>query len=89
MVKFGVAPAIVEEEIIDSIRKRVHNGAVFLPPLASFESGQIIRINHGPFHGLEAIFEQNRTEWDPTSFTSYETMALQGRMVIGCKCVVL
>ena len=30
----------------------------FLPPSVSLQSGQIIRINKGPFHGFEAIFEQ-------------------------------
>jgi transcriptional antiterminator RfaH len=88
IVKFGTAPAVVEEEIIDSIRERVHNGIVFPPPLASLESGQIIRINKGPFHGCEAIFEQELNGRQRVALLM-KTVAFQGRMVIDRDCVVL
>jgi hypothetical protein len=57
VVNFGMGPAVVEEEIIDSIKERVHNGFI-LPPSASLESGQIFRIHKRPFHGFEVIFDQ-------------------------------
>ncbi|GJL70266.1 MAG: transcription antitermination protein RfaH [Nitrospirales bacterium] len=88
IVKFGAAPAIVEEEIIDSIRRRVHNGGVFPPPLTSFESGQIIRINQGPFYGLEAIFEEELNGTQRVALLM-KTVAFQGRMVISRNRVVL
>lgn len=88
IVMLGTAPAVVEEEIIDSIRERVHNGIVFPPPSASLESGQVIFINKGPFHGFEAIFEQ---ELNGTQRIAHlrKTVAFPSRMVIDCDCVVL
>ncbi|MDH5698951.1 MAG: hypothetical protein OEZ41_03205 [Nitrospirota bacterium] len=88
VVKFGAAPAVVEEEIIDSIRERVHNGFVLPPPSASLESGQIVRINKGPFHGVEAIFEQALNGTQRVALLM-KTVAFQGRMVIDRNCVGL
>ncbi|GJL60496.1 MAG: transcription antitermination protein RfaH [Nitrospirales bacterium] len=88
IVKFGAEPAVVEEEIIDSIRKRVHNGFILPPPLASLESGKIVRIYKGPFLGLEAIFEQTLNGTQRVALLM-KTVAFQGRMVLDRDCVVL
>lgn len=88
IVKFGTAPAVVEEEIIDSIRERVHNGIFSPPPSASLESGQIVRIDKGPFHGFEAIFEQELNGTQRVALL-LKTVAFQCRMVIDRDCVVL
>ena len=86
VVTFGTAPAVVEEDIIDSIRERVHNGFVLPPPSASLESGQIVRINKGPFHGVEAIFEQELNGTQRVALLM-KAVAFQGRMVIERDCV--
>lgn len=88
VVTFGKAPAVVEEEIIDSIRERVHNSSVPLPILASVKSGQIVRINRGPFQGLEAIFEQELNGMQRVALLM-KTVAFQGRMILDRDCVVL
>jgi transcriptional antiterminator RfaH len=88
VVKFGMGPAVVEEEIIDSIRKRVHNGFVLPPPSASLESGQIVRIHKEPFHGLEAIFEQDLNGTERVALLM-KTVTFQVRMLLDRNCVVL
>jgi transcriptional antiterminator RfaH len=86
VVKFGAAPVVVEEEIIDSIKKRVHNGFVVLPLPSSLKSGQVVRIHKGPFHGLEAIFEQELNGTQRVALLM-KTVAFQGHMVIHRECV--
>jgi transcriptional antiterminator RfaH len=56
IVTIGMAPAIVDEEIIASIQKRMEEGylTVSTPGIAK---GQLVRIQDGPMRGLEAIFE--------------------------------
>jgi transcriptional antiterminator RfaH len=88
VVKFGAAPAVVEEEIIDSIRERVHNGFVVLPLPSSLKSGQIVRIDKGPFNGFEAIFEQELNGSQRVALLM-KTVAFQGRMVVDRNCVGL
>ncbi|HNP97224.1 MAG TPA: transcription termination/antitermination NusG family protein [Cyclobacteriaceae bacterium] len=88
VVKFGMGPAVVEEEIIDSIRERVHNEFVLPPPSASLESGQIVRIHKGPFHGFEAIFDQKLNGTQRVALLM-KTVAFQARMVLDRDCVVL
>ena len=88
VVKFGATPAVVEEEIIDSIRDRAHNGLVVLPQTTSLKSGQIVRINKGPFNGFEAIFEQELNGAQRVALLM-KTVAFQGRMVIDRNCVGL
>jgi transcriptional antiterminator RfaH len=88
VVKFGATPAVVEEEIIDSIRDRAHNGLVVLPQPTSLKSGQIVRINKGPFNGFEAIFEQELNGAQRVALLM-KTVSFQGRMVINRNCVGL
>ena len=88
VVKFGATPAVVEEEIISSIRERVHKGFVVLPPPSSLKSGQVVRIKEGPFCGLEAIFEQELNGSQRVALLM-KTVAFQGRMVIDRHCVGL
>lgn len=88
VVKFGMGPAVVEEEIIDSIRERVHNGFVLPPPSASLESGQTVSIRKGPFQGFEAIFEQELNGPQRVALLM-KTVAFQVRMVLDRDCVVL
>ncbi|MCW5785099.1 MAG: hypothetical protein KIT39_17425 [Nitrospirales bacterium] len=88
VVKFGAAPAVVEDEIIDSIKERVHNGFVHLSLSSSLKSGQIVYINKGPFLGFEAIFEQELNGTQRVALLM-KTVALQGRIVTDRNCVGL
>ena len=88
VVKFGAEPALVEDEIIDSIRKRVHNGFVHLPQPPSLRTGQIVHINKGPFIGFEAIFEQELNGTQRVALLM-KTVAFQGRIVTSRNCVGL
>jgi transcriptional antiterminator RfaH len=86
VVQFGAAPAVVEEGIIDSIRERAPDGFIVLPPPSSLKSGQIVRVNKGPFNGFEAIFEQELNGGQRVALLM-KTVAFQGRMVIDRNCV--
>jgi len=88
VVKFGMAPAVVEEEIIASIKERVHDGLVVFPPPSFLKSGQVVRINKGPFVGFEAIFEQKLNGAQRVALLM-KTVAFQGRLVMDRNCVGL
>jgi len=58
LVSFGGEPAIVQEHLINEIRKRVDEitaagGELF----DGLKKGEVIRISEGPFKGYEAIFD--------------------------------
>jgi len=57
VVTCGPDPAIVDEEMVDSIKTRMVDGAVTLQS-PSFAPGQPVRIRSGSLEGLEAIFER-------------------------------
>ena len=88
VVKFGAAPAMVEEEIIHSIRARENNGLVDLSPSSSFKSGQVILITQGPFRGFEAIFEQELNGIERVALL-LKTVAYQGRLIIDRDCLIV
>ena len=54
---FGSRLADVSEEIIRALRERCPNGVAEIDPVGA-KPGDTVRINEGPFSGLEAIFEQ-------------------------------
>ena len=88
VVKFGAAPAVVEEKIIESIREGACNGLVVLPLSSSLKLGQIVRIHKGPFCGFEAIFEKELNGAQRVALLM-KTVAFQGRVVVDRNCVGL
>ena len=54
---FGSRLAEVSEEIIQALRERCPDGVAQIDPISA-KPGDVVRINEGPFSGLEAIFEQ-------------------------------
>lgn len=60
IVSFGDEPAIVEDGLIEGIRSRLTDGRV-LEAVSEFHFGQVVRIQQGPLHGLEAVFEKEMT----------------------------
>ena len=88
VVKFGSAPALVEEEIIHSIRAREDNGLVVLSPSSYLKPGQAVLIDRGPFSGFEGIFEQELNGINRVALLM-KTMAYQGRVVIDRDCLAM
>jgi len=88
VVKFGSAPAVVEEEIIHSIRARNKNGLVVLSHFPPLKSGQAVFIEKGPFRGFGAIFEQELNSMQRVALL-LKTVAYQGRIVIDRDCASL
>ena len=54
---FGSRVAEVGETIIQGLRERCPGGVAEIDPVNA-KAGDVVRINEGPFSGLEAIFEQ-------------------------------
>jgi len=54
---FGSHIAEVDEDIIEGLRERCPGGVAQIDPVKA-KPGDTVRINEGPFSGLEAIFEQ-------------------------------
>lgn len=56
LVRFGMMPTPVPDELIEALRQRDDSAGVQDLPLHKFESGQQVRIEEGPFMGYEGIF---------------------------------
>jgi transcriptional antiterminator RfaH len=54
LVSFGQVPAKVEDLLVDTIRASVSGEGV---RQRHFEPGEVVRINDGPFAGLEAVYQ--------------------------------
>lgn len=57
IVAFGGVPAVVDEDLIRAIQDRLEGGYVTIQE-SIFRPGQIVRIEHGPLRGIEAIFQR-------------------------------
>lgn len=86
IVSFGEEPAIVEDRLIEEIRRRLQDGCG-LDPGAEFRHGQVVRIKHGPLHGLEAIFENEMTGAQ-RAMLLLKTLSYQARVVVDLKDIV-
>lgn len=86
LVNFGRKPVVVSEEIIRSIRDRMEDGCMKLerPPL---KPGQSVRIQGGPFRGLEAIFEHAMSD-EQRVVLLLRTLAFQARVVVSLDDVI-
>jgi transcriptional antiterminator RfaH len=83
VVTFGSKPAVVSEEIIQSIHSRIHDGVVVVSPDSPLKvkPGQTIRVQKGPFSGFDVVFEQ---EFSGTQRVALllKAVAYQGRIII-------
>lgn len=57
MVRFGVIPAKISEDLVAAIKKRENEEGIHELQIDDFEMGQQVRIAEGPFEGYEAIFK--------------------------------
>jgi transcriptional antiterminator RfaH len=55
LVRFGMEPAKVDSELIDALR--AHESEIKQSPQKLFEVGQKVVVTHGPFAGVEGIFQ--------------------------------
>ena len=88
VVRFGSAPALVAEEIIQSIREKEDDGLVVLSPSSYLKPGQAVLIDKGPFQGFEAIFEQELNGINRVALL-LKTVAYQGRLEIDRDCLTM
>lgn len=56
LVRFGGEPAPVPDKLIEALRARENKQGVQDVPLHSYQRGQKVRIEEGPFMGYEGIF---------------------------------
>ena len=86
IVTFGTLPATVEDEIIEGIRARLHDGYLTVPA-PSFMPGDIIRIQTGPLQGLEAVFVREMSDHERVVLL-LRTLTYQARVVLPFEQVV-
>lgn len=86
VVAFGPKPAIVDESLIESIKSRLHEGYIPLPGI-QFLPGQPVRIENGPFHGLQAIFEREMPGYQ-RAVILLRALSYQARVVVDLKSIV-
>jgi len=81
IVRFGALPAKVEEEIIETIRARMHQGYVTVES-SPLRAGQTVQIQEGPLKGLLAIFERELTGTERVAIL-LKTVSSNVRVIIG------
>ena len=87
IVTFGVTPATMDEEVINSIKDRLDlDGYVALHP-PRFTPGQVVRIHGGPLSGLEAVFEREMTDHQ-RAILLLRALTYQARVVVPVEQVV-
>lgn len=86
VVSFGSGPAVVSNEIIDEISKRLQGG-VFVPHAPRFSHGEVVRIQEGPLCGLEAIFERELVG-QQRAMLLMKVLVSQVRVVLDLKSIV-
>ena len=57
VVSFGEGPSIVDDSIIDSIKRQAVNGVIGITD-GTLVPGKAVRIHEGPLCGLDAVFEK-------------------------------
>ena len=57
LVRFGMVPAKVSEELVAAIKKRENDEGIHELQSGDFEAGQQVRIAEGPFEGYDAVFK--------------------------------
>jgi transcriptional antiterminator RfaH len=62
LVRFGMFPTPVPDDLIQILRARDNASGVQELPLNTFEEGQRVRIEEGPFIGYEGIFLAHTSE---------------------------
>jgi len=80
IVSFGSAPAVVEDQLIDSLKRRMDDRCVVAPTLR-FKSGELVRIEEGPLCGLEAVFERELSDQQRVVLL-LRTLAAQWRVIV-------
>ena len=58
IVCFGDWPALIPDEVVEHIRRRLAT-MVECQPEAPFEQGEVVHILHGPFEELDAVFDRS------------------------------
>ena len=64
IVSFGSQPAMIPDEVISSVQKRLSEVVELTDPVCCFEKGDRLAIKSGPFLGFDAIFEQSLSSRD-------------------------
>ena len=63
VIRIGDAPRLVEQDVVDEIKRREVHGFVKLdnePIDHPFKHGEMVRIVGGPFYGFNALFSQQK-----------------------------
>lgn len=87
MISFGSMPAIVDESLIEAIKSRLQDG-YFTLSNAEFKPGQLVRIQEGPLHGLEAVFEKEMTG-SQRAVLLLRALSYQARVVVDLGQIVI
>ena len=80
IVTIGMAPAIVDEQVIASIQSRLEEG-YRTDSAHVMVKGQLVRIHDGPMRGLEAIFEREMPG-QQRALLLLKTLAYQAHVVV-------
>lgn len=87
IVSFGQTPAVVDEEIIQAIKIRLHEGFVVMPEPSPFVPGQAVRIQEGPLQGIEAVFGGHLPGYQ-RAVVLLKAISYQARLVVNLESIV-
>jgi transcriptional antiterminator RfaH len=80
IVAFGQEPAIVNDDLIESIKLKLEDGYVTVEKPA-FASGQAVRIQEGPFRGFDAIFVREMSDQQRVVLL-LQALSYQARVIV-------
>lgn len=81
-MEFGATPVEVDIAMIDAIKSRMASPEAYvLERPKELSSGQLVRVNDGPFAGLEAVFMREMSGHQ-RAMVLLRTLALQARVVL-------
>ena len=80
IVTFGSGPSMVDESIVHAIQSQATNGVIEISE-DQFSPGQIVRIQHGPLCGLEAVFEK-KLDGTSRAVLLLKAISFQARVIL-------
>lgn len=78
LVSFGAEPAKISADLVQVLR--LQNDAQQGQPQPLFESGQAVQITHGPFAGLNAVYQM--TDGESRAMVLIEILSKQCRLAV-------
>jgi hypothetical protein len=80
-----MSPAVIEDELIQAIQERLDEQLA--NSIKPFSTGQVVKIQNGPLHGMEAIFERPIPPYQ-RAVLLLRTISFRAKLIVGLENIV-